>query len=90
MIEDATRIRQHPRTASRVVDGSAVVIVIDRQNLHTLNDVGTLIWECADGRTLSEVVSAVVDEFDVDPDTALRDTRAFVEQLARIGAIDLE
>ncbi|MFW5920806.1 MAG: PqqD family protein [Polyangiales bacterium] len=88
-LDETTAVRQSDRTASRVVEGQAVVIVIDRQKLHTLNEVGTTIWELADGRTLGEIADGIVEEFEVDRDTALADARKFVEQLARLGALEL-
>lgn len=88
MISESTRIRQHDRTASRTVDGKAVVIVIDQQKLHTLNAVGTRVWELADGRPFSEIVDTIVSEFEVDRETALRDATAFVEQLRSLGALE--
>ena len=52
-LDPRTIIRQAERTASRVIDGRAVVIVLDAQTLHTLNAVGTRVWELADGRSLA-------------------------------------
>lgn len=91
-ISETARVRQHARTAARVVNGQAVVIVIDAQALHTLNDVGTHIWGLVDGdgRTLGEVVDDLVVEFEVDRDTALADASAFVDELRRLGAIEVE
>lgn len=88
-LDEQVRVRQSDRTASRVVSGQAVVIVIDRQKLHTLNDVGTTIWELADGRTFGELVDGVVEEFEVERETALADARQFVEQLTELGALEL-
>ena len=87
-----TRVKQSPRTASRLVEGSAVVIVIDQQKLHTLNEVGTFVWTAAGpaGRTLDEIVSAVVEEFEVDREVASADVRDFVERLVGMGAFHVE
>ncbi len=82
-------ITQSPRTASRVVDGRAVVVVIDEQRLHTLNPVGTYVWARADGRTIAAIVEELVREFEVEPDKATLDVLEFVEQLLRAGALDL-
>ena len=94
-VEPTTRaegivIRQAERTASRVIEGKAVVIVIDQQKLHTLNEVGTFIWERADGRPVSEIVAEVVTEFEVDEARALADTMQFVDELSSIGALSVE
>jgi len=44
-------VLQNPRVAWRVYEGEAVIISPDDSSLHSLNGMGTLIWESADGRT---------------------------------------
>jgi hypothetical protein len=63
------------------------VVVIDAQKLYTLNAVGTRVWELADGRSLEGIVSRIVDEFDVDLDTAREDLGSFVRRLRDLGAL---
>ncbi|MCZ7686131.1 MAG: PqqD family protein [Sandaracinaceae bacterium] len=82
-------IAQSRRTASRTIDGRAVVVVIDEQKLHTLNPVGTYVWDRADGRSIAAIVEDVVREFEVEPDRATADVMQFVEQLVRAGALDV-
>jgi len=82
-------IVQSSRTASRVVEGRAVVVVIDTQALHTLNAVGTYVWERAEGRTVGEIVDSLVEEFDVERGRAEADVCAFVEKLVALGALEL-
>jgi hypothetical protein len=79
-------VRQCERIASRVIDGKAVVITIDRNQLHVLNGVGTRVWELMDGRSLSDIVDSIVEEFEVDPGRAARDVRAFAARLLAVGA----
>ena len=83
-------VRQCERTASRVVDGKAVVVLIDRQVLHTLNPVGTVIWELADGRTLGAILDSIEEEFEIDRATALADASRFLEELETLGALRIE
>jgi hypothetical protein len=87
MISEAASIAQSERTASRTLEGRAVVVVIDDKQLHTLNAVGSRIWELADGRALSEIVETITREFAVDREQALADTRKFVEELRQFGAL---
>jgi hypothetical protein len=75
-------LTQNPQTAWRVYDGEAVIISSDDSTLNTLNAVGTLIWEAADGKTpLNAIVGRICEEFDVEPERAERDALAFVEKL---------
>jgi len=59
--------------------------------LFTLSEVGTAIWEAADGRTpLSEIVQRhVCAEFDVPAEDAYRDAETFVEELAGQGILSI-
>jgi hypothetical protein len=79
---------QNPRAAWRVYEGQAVIVSPEDSTLHTLNAVGTLIWEAADGRTaLEAIVGRVCETFEVDPTTAARDAAAFVEALRERGLL---
>jgi hypothetical protein len=80
------RLSQSERTASRVIEGKAVVITVDHNELHVLNGVGTRVWQLADGRPVSAIVQAIVSEFDVDAERAAPDVQRFVEQLLAVGA----
>jgi hypothetical protein len=80
------RLMQNERTACRVIDGKAVVITIDHNQVHVLNSVGTRVWELADGRPLDAIVDAIVDEFEVDRARAALDVRTFAAQLIALGA----
>jgi Coenzyme PQQ synthesis protein D (PqqD) len=88
-LSGAERLRQCERTASRVIDGKAVVITIDHNQLHVLNAVGTRVWELADGRPLSDIVDDVVREFAVDRERAALDVCTFAEQLLAVGAAEI-
>jgi Coenzyme PQQ synthesis protein D (PqqD) len=79
---------QNPRAAWRVYEGEAVIVSPEDSTLHTLNPVGTLIWEAADGRTaLAAIVTRVCEAFEVDPATAARDAAAFVDHLCSRGLL---
>jgi hypothetical protein len=79
---------QNPLAAWRVYEGEAVIVSPETSMLHTLNAVGTFIWEAADGRTaLDAIVDRLVDAFEVDHATAARDADTFVDELARKGLL---
>ena len=81
-------LTQNPQTAWRIYDGEAVIIRPDDSTLNTLNAVGTLIWEAADGKTpVSVIVTRICEEFDVGPEQAERDLAAFVEKLRQRGLL---
>jgi hypothetical protein len=83
-----TYVMQSPRTAWRVYDGEAVILWPDDSTLNTLNAVGTLIWEAADGKLpMSAIVARICEEFDVDPERAEQDAKAFIAKLRARGLL---
>ena len=75
---------RNPQTAWRVYDGEAVILLAEDSTLNTLNPVGTLIWEAADGKTaLSAIVARICEEFEVEQTQAERDALAFIETLCQ-------
>lgn len=79
---------QNPKMAWRVYDGEAVILSPDDSTLNTLNAVGTLIWEAADGKTpVSAIVARISAEFDVEREQAERDSVAFIEKLCQRGLL---
>ena len=73
--------------AARVLGGEMMIMSARDSNLFTLNDVGTAIWQAADGATpLEEIVQQkICAEFEVDPAEALKDAESFVRELAGHG-----
>jgi hypothetical protein len=79
------------RTAFRVIAGEALVMVIDRRELHQLNKVGARVFELCDGATsLTGIVAAIVREFEIDPENAYLDVEGFVTDLGVAGALQLD
>jgi len=75
--------------AARSLDGEMMIMSGRNSTLFTLNPVGTLIWQSADGKTpLAEIVERkICTEFEVDPVEALRDAESFVNDLASHGIL---
>jgi GeoRSP system PqqD family protein len=48
----------------------------------TLNLLGTEIWKRCEGRTAEEIVTELLEEFDVEPDLLRADVAAFLNELA--------
>lgn len=77
------RPTRHPRLASRVLNGEAVLIDPDRNVVRMLNPVGSRIWELADGtRTIEQIADVLVEEFEVEPLQARQSVAKFVDELA--------
>lgn len=75
--------KQSPSMITRTIDGLAVIMDPQEGKVLSLNSVGTLIWEMADGsNTTEQIVAAVCGEFDVQKELAASDLEEFVEILA--------
>lgn len=73
--------------AARALGDETVVMSAADSTLFTLNEIGTIIWDSADGVTpLEEIVrTKICTQYDVAPDAALQDAEKFVEGLAGHG-----
>jgi hypothetical protein len=78
------------QVAARMLGGEMMIMSPTDVTLFNLNDVGSAIWNAADGRTsLDEIVARLCDEFDVTPDAARQDAETFVAELAAHGILHL-
>jgi hypothetical protein len=76
--------RPHPQTAGRVIDGEAVLILSDNSEINILNRVGSRLFELADGsRSVEQLISIIVAEFDVSWEQAEQDVSTFFADMAR-------
>jgi hypothetical protein len=84
-----SKLQRQKDVAWRMIDGEAVIITPADSTMHTLNDVGTRIWELLTGtRSLREVAGVLCTEFEVDKDRAEKDTLWFAECLSKKGLIE--
>ena len=78
-------IARGDRLAARRLENETMILCPEDSGLYVLNELGTALWEAADGQTpLTAIVDEVIcRDFDVDAATALADAREFVEGLER-------
>ncbi|MBI5305272.1 MAG: PqqD family protein [Chloroflexi bacterium] len=82
------RPQPHAQVATRIVDGSAVIVLADSGEVIVLNAVGTRVWQLADGtRTLGEIVTTIQAEYTVSLEQAQTDVEAFVNKLLKANAL---
>ena len=82
-------IARSPRIAARKLGDEMVVMSAADSSLFTLNEVGTAIWQSADGRTTLQSIIAhqVCQQFEVSEAEAMRDAEEFVAQLSGHGIL---
>jgi methyltransferase-like protein len=84
------RPKRHADVRYSIVPEGALVVHHSRGELKTLNPVGGFILDLLDGtRTVEQVVKRVVEEYQVERPQAMKDTEAFLEQLALNEVITL-
>jgi len=63
--------------------------VADLDAIYTLDGIGPRLWDLLDGkRTVGELISLVVDEYEVEASEAEIDVLQFMAQLESMGAIE--
>jgi hypothetical protein len=80
---------------ARVVAGETLIVPVrakvgDLASIYSFNGTGTLIWKMLESpRTLSELATAVVDEYEVDRLQAERDVTHFVNEMKSVGLVEV-
>jgi GeoRSP system PqqD family protein len=76
--EEAARLLEQGKDATDI----GTVILFADGTMVTLNLLGAEIWKRCEGRTPDEIVSELLEEFDVEPDVLRSDVEAFLNELA--------
>ena len=83
-----TVLSKNPNSAYRFYDGKGVVVLPDRSEVNVLNEVGSMVWEQIDGkRNVAQILRAVVDTFEINPDQVEQDVIAFITSLQEHGMV---
>lgn len=84
----ATTYARAEGSATAEVDGETVVLSPSDLRYHSLNATASALWaHLEQPRTVTQLVEAMLEEFDVDPDTCRADVEAGLDQLAAIGLV---
>lgn len=85
-----TRVTPHPDVQCSILDGEAILLNLETGAYFTLNRVGTVTWELFNGEcTLTQVLSAICERFEVSEDLARQDLLSLVEHLGQEGLIQI-
>jgi hypothetical protein len=86
-VDDVVGRTVHNRPDDRL---EAVLVLPTRGRINVLNEIGARIWSLADGtRSVKEVAAAICEAYDIDLETAEKDTLEFLEILLDRGVIQL-
>ena len=69
---------------------STLLLHLETGRYFDLNEVGSRIWELADGtRTLSEIVATIRDEYEAPTDQVAGDVSALITEMIRVRLVHI-
>ncbi len=86
-------VRSEKVAARKVADELILVPIRSDPNqtlgVYTLNSTALVLWEMLDGKkSVSDLISAVVEKFEIDYDAACKDTETFCKDMLSAGWIE--
>jgi coenzyme PQQ biosynthesis protein PqqD len=82
MLSMEDKVQRNERLPWRIIEGEAIVVNIDDEEVIHLNEVAAETWRLMDGtRTVGEIIERVDDIFDAARPTIEKDVVEFIEQL---------
>ena len=79
---------------ARVVAGETLIVPVrakvgDLASIYSFNGTGTLIWKLLETpKSVEELASAIVQEYEVEPEQAERDVADFVGEMKAVGLVE--
>ncbi|MEW5803150.1 MAG: PqqD family protein [bacterium] len=84
-------VSRNENTASRVIDGQAIIMTLGDNTLHTLNDVGSRIWNlCGDQKAIEEIITVIHEEYAASYEEIKADCESFIEEMCTKGILTLQ
>jgi len=81
-------MRLKEKLAAREISGELYIVDIEAETLHSLNLSGSFIWNCLrKGLDAGAIASRLAGEFEVKPEEALKDVKAFLKTLEDRGLV---
>jgi len=65
-------------------------ILLHSGKMHSLNVLGTEIWKLCDGKSLQEIISSLMDTFDVEEEVLRKDVIEFLQNMKEEGLVHEE
>jgi hypothetical protein len=73
--------KKNPLTSWQKLDQQILIISEDNQFAHELNEIAAYAWERFDTKTISEIATELVEEYEVESSTLLSDLESLVMDL---------
>lgn len=84
-------LRRGSKTASRIVEGEAIIFTPEDSMIHSLNEVGTRVWELLEEeKTIEELVKVICQEYEVEEEEAEKDILEFINILQNRQMLEIK
>ena len=81
--------QQCSNVAVQMVEDEALILDLNKDQIHQLNTTAAFVWNNCDGSTpIDEVTTRLTEEFDIDSDTAKNDIEQILKQLRELELIE--
>lgn len=89
-LEPQTRVRTSPSVYARAFGEEIVLLDFGRGEYFGLDEVGAFVWRGVErGETLAGIADALVEQFEVSRDVALRDVVELVSEMLARSLVDV-
>ena len=83
---DTPRIQRH--ITEKELDGVLYLLDPQKGHLHTLNETAKVIWtQLKQNKSISQIIEAVVEQFNVRPGEAKKDVLQFLKRMTRLETL---
>lgn len=90
LLNPNSRIKISEDQVSSYVAGEAIILNLKTGTYHSLNPVGTRIWQLIqDTKTVRDILNTLVTEYDVELNVCERDLQELLKQLESAHLIEL-
>ena len=73
---------------ARELEGEKVLLNLSSEEYYSLNEVGTRVWDLADGeRTVAVLVDAIVAEYEAEREEVTEDVLALLDEMVDEGLL---
>jgi hypothetical protein len=90
-IAESTVARRTDDVLATTIDDEAVILEMDSGTYYGFNETATFVWEqLEEPQAVSNLLSALVEEYDVDPEQCERNLETVLTDMAEYGLIDFQ
>jgi len=90
MIPQEKYILRNKELVWRMLDNEAFIMSTDGNKIHSLNNLGSFIWQLLDGKnSFKNIIRLLCERFKVTEEVAQTDANDFVEKLLAQGLVQL-